>query len=61
LPDIIEATKADMTESGLLAGICGHVGDGNFHGKLWQPVLLLQCVMMLLRYVILTACSHYLV
>ncbi|KAJ5734788.1 hypothetical protein N7533_013191 [Penicillium manginii] len=31
LPDIIEATKADMTESGLLAGICGHVGDGNFH------------------------------
>jgi D-lactate dehydrogenase (cytochrome) len=32
LPDIIEATKQDMTESGLLAGICGHVGDGNFHG-----------------------------
>ncbi|KAJ5175511.1 D-lactate dehydrogenase [Penicillium canariense] len=31
LPDIIEATKADMTKSGLLAGICGHVGDGNFH------------------------------
>ncbi|KAF7167938.1 hypothetical protein CNMCM5623_001152 [Aspergillus felis] len=31
LPDIIEATKQDMTESGLLAGICGHVGDGNFH------------------------------
>lgn len=33
LPDIIEATKKDMTESGLLAGICGHVGDGNFHGR----------------------------
>lgn len=32
LPDIIEATKQDMTQSGLLAGICGHVGDGNFHG-----------------------------
>jgi D-lactate dehydrogenase (cytochrome) len=35
LPDIIEATKQDMTQSGLLAGICGHVGDGNFHGKLY--------------------------
>jgi D-lactate dehydrogenase (cytochrome) len=33
LPDIIEATKQDMTQSRLLAGICGHVGDGNFHGK----------------------------
>lgn len=33
LPDIIEATKQDMAQSGLLAGICGHVGDGNFHGK----------------------------
>lgn len=33
LPDIIEATKEDMTNSGLLAGICGHVGDGNFHGR----------------------------
>ncbi|RAH71231.1 FAD-binding oxidoreductase [Aspergillus aculeatinus CBS 121060] len=31
LPQIIETTKQDMTESGLLAGICGHVGDGNFH------------------------------
>lgn len=31
LPDIIEATKRDMNQSGLLAGICGHVGDGNFH------------------------------
>lgn len=34
LPDIVESTKQDMTRSGLLAGICGHVGDGNFHGKL---------------------------
>ncbi|KAJ5225122.1 hypothetical protein N7468_006347 [Penicillium chermesinum] len=34
LPEIIEATKEDMTKSGLLAGICGHVGDGNFHGTL---------------------------
>jgi D-lactate dehydrogenase (cytochrome) len=33
LPNIIEATKKDMTENRLLAGICGHVGDGNFHGK----------------------------
>ncbi|KAF9244347.1 CAZyme family AA7 [Penicillium roqueforti] len=31
LPDIIEATKEDLTKHGLLAGICGHVGDGNFH------------------------------
>ncbi|KAJ5876118.1 Vanillyl-alcohol oxidase C-terminal subdomain 2 [Penicillium soppii] len=31
LPDIMEATKDDMTKNGLLAGICGHVGDGNFH------------------------------
>ncbi|KAJ5413381.1 hypothetical protein PENPOL_c012G10809 [Penicillium polonicum] len=31
LPDIMEATKEDMTKNGLLAGICGHVGDGNFH------------------------------
>ncbi|KAJ5806945.1 hypothetical protein N7474_010537 [Penicillium riverlandense] len=34
LPDIIEATKEDLTQSRLLAGICGHVGDGNFHGEL---------------------------
>lgn len=33
LPDIIEATKADIANNGLLAGICGHVGDGNFHGE----------------------------
>ncbi|KAL4784483.1 hypothetical protein BJX76DRAFT_217316 [Aspergillus varians] len=37
LPDIIEATKQDVTQSGLLAGICGHVGDGNFHAIiLWN-------------------------
>lgn len=33
LPDIIEETKEDMTNSGLLAAMVGHVGDGNFHGK----------------------------
>lgn len=32
LPDIIEETKADMSSSGLLAAMVGHVGDGNFHG-----------------------------
>ncbi|KGY15649.1 glycolate oxidase, subunit GlcD [Paracoccidioides brasiliensis Pb03] len=31
LPDIIEQTKKDIVKHGLLAGICGHVGDGNFH------------------------------
>ena len=34
LPDIIEQTKEDIVKSGLLAGICGHVGDGNFHGEI---------------------------
>ena len=33
LPDIIEETKEDMANSGLLAAIVGHVGDGNFHSK----------------------------
>lgn len=33
LPDIIEETKADISSSGLLATIVGHVGDGNFHGE----------------------------
>ena len=32
LPDIIEETKDDMSSSGLLAAMVGHVGDGNFHG-----------------------------
>lgn len=35
LPEIVEATKQDLTRSGLLAGICGHVGDGNFHGTVF--------------------------
>lgn len=34
LPDIIEETKEDMARSGLLAAMVGHVGDGNFHGKM---------------------------
>ncbi|KAM5466257.1 D-lactate ferricytochrome c oxidoreductase [Microsporum audouinii] len=34
LPDIIEQTKQDIVKNGLLAGICGHVGDGNFHAIL---------------------------
>ena len=32
LPDIIEETKEDISQNGLLSGIVGHVGDGNFHG-----------------------------
>lgn len=32
LPDIIEETKKDLDQSGLMATIVGHVGDGNFHG-----------------------------
>ncbi|KAL8718664.1 MAG: hypothetical protein Q9225_004230 [Loekoesia sp. 1 TL-2023] len=34
LPDIIEETKEDMSRSGLLATMVGHVGDGNFHAIL---------------------------
>lgn len=31
LADCIEETQADIRESGLIAPIVGHVGDGNFH------------------------------
>jgi D-lactate dehydrogenase (cytochrome) len=34
LPQIIEETKEQISKSGLLASIVGHVGDGNFHCKL---------------------------
>jgi D-lactate dehydrogenase (cytochrome) len=33
LPDIIEETKTDISQSGLFAAIVGHVGDGNFHSR----------------------------
>jgi D-lactate dehydrogenase (cytochrome) len=33
LPDIVQETKEDMSSSGLLATIVGHVGDGNFHSE----------------------------
>ena len=41
LPDIIEETKKDLSESGLMATIVGHVGDGNFHSTYRQQLLLL--------------------
>lgn len=31
MPSIIEQTKDDINQSGLLGAIVGHVGDGNFH------------------------------
>ncbi|KIW70275.1 glycolate oxidase, subunit GlcD [Phialophora macrospora] len=31
LADIIQETHDDVAGSGLIGGICGHVGDGNFH------------------------------
>ncbi|KAI1619607.1 D-lactate dehydrogenase [Exophiala viscosa] len=31
LADIIQETRDDVASSGLIGGICGHVGDGNFH------------------------------
>lgn len=33
LADIIQETRDDVAASGLLGGICGHVGDGNFHSE----------------------------
>lgn len=36
LADCVEETKRDIEESGLIAPIAGHVGDGNFHT---QPLL----------------------
>ena len=31
LPELIFETKKDLAESGLMATMVGHVGDGNFH------------------------------
>ena len=39
LPDIIEQTKEDMSSSGLMGTIVGHVGDGNFHCEYSLPVV----------------------
>ncbi|KAF8990475.1 FAD-linked oxidase-like protein [Cyathus striatus] len=34
LPDLVYATKKDLSEIGLTSTIVGHVGDGNFHALL---------------------------
>jgi D-lactate dehydrogenase (cytochrome) len=31
LPDVIGQTQQDVAELGLIAPLCGHIGDGNFH------------------------------
>jgi D-lactate dehydrogenase (cytochrome) len=31
LPELVYETKKDVANSGLVAPIVGHVGDGNFH------------------------------
>ena len=33
LPNLVEMTKTDLANSGLPAGIVGHVADGNFHSE----------------------------
>jgi D-lactate dehydrogenase (cytochrome) len=37
LPQLIEEAKDEISKSGLLGSIVGHVGDGNFHCKLSAP------------------------
>ncbi|KAI0772190.1 FAD-linked oxidase-like protein [Irpex lacteus] len=34
LPDLVYETKKDISESGIVSTIVGHVGDGNFHALL---------------------------
>jgi hypothetical protein len=38
LPDIIQQTKDDISQAGLLSGMVGHVGDGNFHCELLRSL-----------------------
>lgn len=33
LPDLIDMTKKELDQSGLMRAIVRHGGDGNFHGK----------------------------
>jgi len=40
LADIIQETRDDVAKSGLIGGICGHVGDGNFHSA--KPLYLIM-------------------
>ena len=44
LVDCIAETEADVAETGLLAPLVGHVGDGNFHlGVIVDPADTLEC------------------
>lgn len=42
LADIIQQTHDDVASSGLIGGICGHVGDGNFHSRSCQIFVLIR-------------------
>ncbi|MCC6942303.1 MAG: FAD-binding protein [Novosphingobium sp.] len=55
LADCVELTKADLIESGIVATIVGHVGDGNFHVQLMidrqDPAELTACDALVARLV----------